>query len=212
MATSLPQPQTTPPPAPSVRNMTMFGPGCPIGAGGLVQQMRDGTPVFVFAEWALALPAVDDATGKQVAEVSKFCTEEITLADGPVGMQLRIATVSVSGWAVLEAGSSVHVRVETALGGVAAGNQSTTIAPSDLKANAFQADLHTQPADIWSACVDASGAVPHISIKTTVSLVGTPRAADGTLSGGAVGGEKTDLKKALGLHFDPVWRPCALLR
>ena len=69
--------------------------------------------------------------------------------------------------------------------------------------NDFEVSLGIAPA-IYSPCVDASGVVPKISIKTSVGLVGQAR-ADGTVSKGVVGGDK----KVLGLHFEPVWRPCA---
>ncbi|KAK3390681.1 hypothetical protein B0H63DRAFT_519893 [Podospora didyma] len=192
------------PPAPTVQNMTMWGTGCPIGAGGLVQQMRNNTPVFVFSEWGLSLPDPETTS----TSVSKFCTEAISLANGPVGMQLRIATVSVSGWAALDQGTKLAFHVETKLGDVLGGSQTAAISAGDLHANGFDVNLQTQPADLWSACVGADGIVPHILIQTTVSLVGT-KLADGKLSGGVLGGDKSNLKKALGLHFDPVWRPCA---
>jgi Domain of unknown function (DUF4360) len=95
----------------------MYGPGCPIGSGGFVQQIRNDTPVFSFPEWGLTLPGPDGASDS----VSKWCTEEISLANGPAGMQLRIATVDVSGWAVLDAETKLGFEVQTTLGGVHAG-------------------------------------------------------------------------------------------
>ena len=200
----------------------MSGPGCPIGAGGLLQQIRNGTPVFVFTEWTLALPNTADANNKN--QHSKWCTEQIQLANGPVGMQLRIATVGVGGWANLDTDTKLKVDVSTVLGGKVAGvsisplppntlltsakNQTATITKSDLKANSFTVDLHTQPVDIWSACVDEKGTVPAITIQTRLTLIGATH-ADGTSSGGTVGSsDKTDLQKALGVHFNPVWRQC----
>jgi len=121
LSTSLPQPQGGGPPAtpPTVQSLTMSGPGCPIGAGGLLQQIRNGTPVFVFTEWTLALPNTADANNKN--QHSKWCTEQIQLANGPVGMQLRIATVGVGGWANLDTDTKLKVDVSTVLGGKVAG-------------------------------------------------------------------------------------------
>lgn len=95
----------------------MSGPGCPVGAGGLIQQIRNGTPVFLFTEWNLALPG----KGDPVTQDSKWCTEQIQLANGPVGMQLRIATITVGGWATLGADTKLKVDVSTVLGGKVAG-------------------------------------------------------------------------------------------
>ncbi|KAK3323177.1 hypothetical protein B0T19DRAFT_442675 [Cercophora scortea] len=199
-------PQTEPPTiAPTVQSLNMFGPGCPIGAGGIVQQIRNDTPVFLFTEWGLALPDVDDNTKDTV---SKWCTEEISLANGPVGMQVRIATVTVSGWATLDLDTKLGLEVETQLGDAIAGNQSAIVGHGDLKENKFEVALATQPEDIWSACVGDSGDVPKIVIRTSLSMAGG-KLADGQRSGGVVGGAKTDLKKALSVHFQPVWRPCS---
>src|SRR5436189_207803 len=85
-------------PAPTVNNMTMFGTGCPIGAGGISQVSHGGPPVFAFREWGLSLPNTDTGVGTADA-ASKWCNEEIWLGNGPVGMRLRIAAVTVSGWA-----------------------------------------------------------------------------------------------------------------
>lgn len=59
--------------------------------------------------------------------------------------------------------------------------------------------------EVWSPCVGADGKVPAIVIKTTVTLSGSA-AGDGSVLGSA---DMTDRKKALTLHFSPLWRPCA---
>jgi hypothetical protein len=77
-----------------------------------------------------------------------------------------------------------------------------TVAPANLKDNTFEVPLTTSP-EVWSTCVAADGKVPAIIIKTTIAL-------DGPKGGSSVlGGPKEDMKKALSLHFSPVWRPCA---
>ncbi|KAK4205087.1 hypothetical protein QBC40DRAFT_65801 [Triangularia verruculosa] len=197
-ASALPQGQ--PPASPNIQNLTMWGTGCPIGAAGLISGVRNGTPIFSFSEWRLSLPNVDDPENE--ATVSKFCTEEMTLNNGPVGLQVRIETVTVTGWAELDEGTKLVIEIETKLGYIVAGQQIATIAKADLKGNDFEVPLEILPST-YSSCVDETGAVPKIVIKTTVSLIGEKR-ADGTVSKGVVGGAK-----ALGVHFDPVWRPCA---
>ena len=102
---------------PTVDSLVMSGPGCPLGSGGIVQQMRNNTPVFLFPEWSLRLPDADT----NATSVSKFCNEQISLGNGPVGLQVRIATVSVSGYAALESGAKIGVDVETKLGNTTAG-------------------------------------------------------------------------------------------
>lgn len=125
LATCAPRPQgegAGPISPPTVNNMTMFGTGCPIGAGGISQVTRDGTPVFAFREWGLVLPDPDlEAEERSETAVSKWCNEEITLGNGPVGMRLRIAAVTVGGWASLDAETNIALQVETKLGGVDAG-------------------------------------------------------------------------------------------
>jgi len=79
-----------------------------------------------------------------------------------------------------------------------------TVAPKDLKGNEFEVTLNTSP-EVWSSCVGADAKVPAIIIKTSITLKGAK-----TSAGSVLGGEKTDLKKALALHFQPAWRPCAL--
>jgi hypothetical protein len=98
----------------TVDSMTMVGSGCPIGAGGLVTEVREGLPVFMFTEWNLDLTESESNT--TTASVDKFCQEEMKLSKGPLGMQFRIGAVSVSGWADLKAGSKISITVETRLG------------------------------------------------------------------------------------------------
>ncbi|KAK0742069.1 hypothetical protein B0T21DRAFT_408915 [Apiosordaria backusii] len=193
-------PQAQPPASPNIQNLTMWGTGCPVGAAGVISEIRKGTPVFNFSEWGLALPNADDPANEATAY--KFCTEEMTLNNGPVGFQVRIETVTVFGWAELEEGTKLAIEAETKLGDVVAGQQTVTITKADLKGNDFEVPLEILPFT-YSSCVDETGAVPKIVIKTTVSLIGEKR-ADGTVSKGVVGGAK-----ALGAHFNPVWRPCA---
>ena len=77
-----------------------------------------------------------------------------------------------------------------------------TLKAADLKAGMWSVDIKTAP-ETWSPCVPATGKVPVITIRTSVSLNGT------TSSGAVVGGAKTDMKKALSMHFSPEWRACA---
>ncbi|KAK3988272.1 hypothetical protein QBC44DRAFT_269361, partial [Cladorrhinum sp. PSN332] len=194
-------PQSAPPSPPNIASLSMYGTGCPIGAGGLISTIRNETPVFTFAQWGLSLPS---SSSPSDTAVSKFCTEEIGLTNGPVGMQLRIETVTVMGWADLEEGTKLVVDSLTRLGGVVAGNGSVAIEKKDLEGkNELEVSVDIRP-PIYSPCVGASGDVPKILIRTSVGLVGETR-ADGTVSKGVVGGEK----KVLGVHFDPVWRPCS---
>ncbi len=84
-----------------------------------------------------------------------------------------------------------------------------TVAPADLKNQTFQVALNVQPDSAWSGCVNSTGKVPLVTIKTTVSLNGTSTSGEqGKFSGGAVGDNKKDLKKALTVHFEPEWRTC----
>ena len=137
-AIATPQPQTstaTPQIKPTVDNMTMYGTGCPIGSGGMVREMRNNTPVFLFPDWALSLSA-PDADGS----VSKFCTEEITLGNVPAGQQVRLARLQVGGWADLEQGSVIGVDVELKFGGENGGVRPTTGLPKascDTEKNLF---------------------------------------------------------------------------
>lgn len=115
-ALALPQ-STAPPSPPNIASLSMYGTGCPVGAGGMIGSIRGETPVFNFAEWGLSLPGAEAPTN----QVSKFCTEEMGLTNGPVGMQLRIDTVTVMGWADLEEGTKLVVSSATRLGNVVAG-------------------------------------------------------------------------------------------
>ena len=77
----------------------------------------------------------------------------------------------------------------------------TTIKASDLKSNMFNTTVVIKP-ELWSDCVDASGKLPLVNFKTTMSL-------NGTKSGkGTVGGEQKDRKKELVVHFNPAWKQC----
>lgn len=121
-------PRDMPPVAPTVDSMSMTGPGCPIGSAGIVQEMRNGTPVFLFAEWGLSLADPDGTSspvgatpGNSMTSVSKFCNEEISLGNGSPGWQVRISAMQVGGWADLAGGATLGVMVDTKLGGVAAG-------------------------------------------------------------------------------------------
>lgn len=103
----------------TVDSQTMVGPGCPIGAGGLIQEMREGLPVFLFTEWNLDLGEADPMA--PTASTSKFCQQETKLSNGPVGMQFRIDKFTIGGWADLKAGSKIGIDVETRLGDLATG-------------------------------------------------------------------------------------------
>jgi hypothetical protein len=105
--------------------MTVYGTGCPIGAGPISQSTKSGAPVFVFREWGLSLPDDDETPG----EKEKFCVEQITLGDGPVGMQLRVKSITIGGWADIDADTKISLSVHTNLGGMAAGVSFRAIAP-----------------------------------------------------------------------------------
>ncbi|KAM7212334.1 protein of unknown function (DUF4360) domain containing protein [Rhypophila decipiens] len=206
LSTALPQGSGPPPGvSPTMQSMSMSGPGCPAGASGTAQHLVDGRPVFLFPEWNLALPEKAGPVTTAANEDSKWCTESIQLVNGPVGMQLRIASITVGGWASLDEGSKLRLDVETSLGEKVAGNQTATLGGADLKGGNFTVPLATQPTDIWSACVGADGIVPALVIRTGVTLIGSSAA-----SVGAVGSaDKTELAKALSIFFTPAWRPCA---
>ncbi|KAK1829759.1 hypothetical protein QBC39DRAFT_222754, partial [Podospora conica] len=210
LALALPSPQTLNPIAPEtsvhVNNMTTYGTGCPIGGGPIAQQTKDGRPIFAFTEWGLSLPSADaDAEEPGVAE--KWCSEEIDLGGGPVGMSLRIESVTVSGFATLGAGTKLKLGVETKMGNIVGGSKSVVVGSEVLSGGAFEVALATDPTDIWSECVPASGEVPHLSIRVTAGLVGEKQ-ADGSYSEGTLSGESRDLSKALKVRFTPVWQPC----
>jgi hypothetical protein len=114
LALALPQAGVEEPIKPAVDNMTMHGPGCPIGTVGIVREFRDNIPVIAFPGWGLSLEEAEkDDKGRSV---SKFCTEELLLSHVPAGKRLRIASVTVSGWADLKDGSSINIEVETHFG------------------------------------------------------------------------------------------------
>lgn len=229
LATPLPQ-TLTPSPSTSVlvNNMTTYGTGCPIGGGPIAQATKDGRPIFAFTEWGLSLP--DDADPETPGAAEKWCSEEIDLGGGPVGMRMRIESVTVSGFATLGGGTRLAVGVETRLGGVEGGvslllfffvlpflgwvltarqKKSVVVGAGALSGDAaFEVALATEPTDVWSECVPASGVVPHLSIRVTAGLVGV-EVGGGMYSTGTLGGESRDLKKALKVRFTPVWQPCA---
>jgi hypothetical protein len=107
------------PTRPSVNSLTMIGPGCPIGSGGQATEVQGGTPVFLFTEWGLNLADADKSS--DMPSVDKFCQENISLGNGPPGYQVRIAAVTLRGWATLETGSLISIAVNTKLGGTQAG-------------------------------------------------------------------------------------------
>ncbi|KAK0747046.1 hypothetical protein B0T18DRAFT_326443 [Schizothecium vesticola] len=210
LAHSAPSPQTLTPIPPDstsvhVNNMTTYGTGCPIGGGPIAQATKDGRPIFAFTEWGLSLPDPDSETP---GAAEKWCSEEIDLGGGPVGMRMRIESVTVSGVATLGAGTKLAVAVETRLGGVEGGVSSLLPFSGALIEGAFEVALVTEPTDVWSECVPASGVVPHLSIKVTAGLVGT-EVGGGMYSTGTLAGESRDLKKALKVRFTPVWQPCS---
>lgn len=86
--------------------------------------------------------------------------------------------------------------------------KSVVVGAEALSADAFEVALATEPTDVWSECVPASGVVPHLSIKVTAGLVGV-EVGGGMYSAGTLGGESRDLKKALKVRFTPVWQPCS---
>jgi len=184
--------------------MTVYGTGCPIGNGPINQQTKGGAPVFVFREWGLSLPDEDETPG----DAEKFCVEQITLADGPVGMQLRVKSITIGGWAEIDADTKISLSVHTNLGGIAAGAANITIGKDKLKGNDFEETFDTQPDNVWSACVPASGDVPLLSIRIGAGLVGAKR-TDGTFSGGRLGGNSTDMARGLRVNFTPAWQKCA---
>ena len=73
-------------PAPTVNNLTMYGTGCPLSGGALAQQTRNDTPVFLFSEWNLAVPASEGSSSDSDGSASKWCNEDISLGNSPVGM------------------------------------------------------------------------------------------------------------------------------
>ncbi|KAL1889441.1 hypothetical protein Sste5346_008925 [Sporothrix stenoceras] len=218
--------------APSVLNLTESGSGCPIGDGGMVNQIKNGTPVFAFMGWGLtlngsAIPVQlpEGSTGNNTSgpgaqdnhvvrgSVAKFCKESITLGNAPVGYQVHIGEVTISGVAELDPASFIGVRVNTRFDHIEAGRARTTVNASSLVKGTFSVTLTPSPV-IWSPCVNETGRLPIISVRTSVSINGTAVEATGTYSSGKlgdgadIGSTSTGMDKALNLHFVPEWRPC----
>lgn len=128
--------------APSVLDLTESGSGCPIGNGGMVHQIKNGTPVFAFMGWGLTLngsaipvqlPEGSTGGGNNTSgpgaqdnhvvrgSVAKFCKECITLGNAPVGYQVHIGEVTISGVAELDPTSFIGVRVNTRFDHIEAG-------------------------------------------------------------------------------------------
>jgi hypothetical protein len=107
------------PSRPTVDSMTMIGPGCPIGSGGMATEIRNSTPVFMFTEWYLNLADADLTA--EYPSVSKFCQETINLAHATPGYQVRIAAVTIGGWADLDDSTEIEIEVDTRLGAEQAG-------------------------------------------------------------------------------------------
>lgn len=117
-------PQGTPPPPPptavTVKNMTMYGTGCPVGGAGISQTTKGGAPVFTFLEWGLSLPGEEPTPW----EYEKWCVEQITLGDGPVGQRLRVASITIAGYALVDPETTVKLTIHTNYGGTAGGVRS----------------------------------------------------------------------------------------
>ncbi|KJR81228.1 uncharacterized protein SPSK_01218 [Sporothrix schenckii 1099-18] len=217
---------------PTVLDLTETGSGCPIGNGGMVHQMKDGTPVFAFVGWNLTLNGsaipIDapegspgnntgghDAQDNRVVRgsVAKFCKESISLGNAPVGYQVHIREVSISGVAELDPTSFIGIRVNTRFDHIEAGRARATVNASALNKGSFSVTLNPSPVT-WSPCVNDTGLLPVISVRTSVSLNGTAVEATGTYSSGKLGGAAGinmtagGMDNALNLHFVPEWRPC----
>ncbi|CAK7212937.1 hypothetical protein SCUCBS95973_001629 [Sporothrix curviconia] len=227
-----PQAAAVPPVAinPAVLHLAETGSGCPIGSGGMVHEIRNGTPVFLFMGWGLTLngssiPATlpagssgsnDSSTsGNGGAQdnrvkrgsVAKFCKESISLGNAPVGYQVHIGEVSITGYAALDSASFVGVRVNTRFDHAEAGRATATVKASDLHNGSFSVTLTPSPMT-WSPCINSTGLLPVISVRTSVSVNGTAQEATNAFSSGSLGGDMNDMTKALGVHFVPEWRPC----
>lgn len=120
-----PEPQTSSTPlkiSPTLDNITEAGSGCPIGSGGMIHEIRNSTPVFLYRDWGLNLnDSTPHDSNTYNGTVSKFCKEYISLGNAPPGYQLHIAQVTVGGWAQLEEGTFVGMRINTRFDGVEAG-------------------------------------------------------------------------------------------
>lgn len=86
-------------------------------------------------------------------------------------------------------------------------SKAAVIGVEALKDNVFEVELVTEPTTIWSACVGPNGNVPQLTVRTTVGLVGT-KLEDGSFSKGVLGGDTTNMEKALRINFRPIWEPC----
>jgi len=115
------QPLADAPPliSPTIDAINMTGPGCPIGNAGVLRDMHNNTPIFAFSAWGMDLN--DKASLDENLEASKFCAEEIHLGQGPKGYQVRVANVTVRGYAQLAETSMLGLKVETHLDGMTAG-------------------------------------------------------------------------------------------
>ncbi|CAK7207223.1 hypothetical protein SEUCBS139899_010032 [Sporothrix eucalyptigena] len=216
---------------PTVLDLAETGSGCPIGSGGMVHQIRNGTPVFLFMGWGLTLngssiPVTlpdgpsdgggsdNNTSGNGGAQdnrvkrgtVAKFCKESISLGNAPVGYQVHIGEVTITGFAELDPESFVGIRVNTRFDHAEAGRANATVKASELQNGTFSVTLTPSPVT-WSPCVNDTGRLPVISVRTSVSVNGTAKEATNTYSSGKLG-DGDDMDKALGLHFIPEWRPC----
>ncbi|OAA57432.1 hypothetical protein SPI_07091 [Niveomyces insectorum RCEF 264] len=225
--------------APNVLNITESGSGCPIGLGGMVHQMQNYTPVFMFTGWGLTLngsaipvlpPGGQNATsgsgsgsgsvngssgntdpGAQDTHVvrgsvAKFCKELVAFGGAPVGYQVHIGQVTVSGYAELDPGSFVGVRVNTRFDRAEAGRANATVSAAALRNGTFSVTLVPDPVT-WSPCINSTGLLPVVYVRTSVSVNGTALPS-GTYSSGRLGGASTDMTRGLTMHFVPEWRPC----
>lgn len=119
---------------PSILDISETGSGCPIGNGGMIHQLQNSTPVFVYMGWDLklngsAIPVIPprnngttwsntsnpDAQDNRIVRgsVAKFCKESVSLGNVPPGYQVHIGQVSVSGFAQLDPETSIGIRVNT---------------------------------------------------------------------------------------------------
>ncbi len=107
---------------PTLDNITEVGSGCPIGSGGMIHEMRNGTPVFLYSDWGLNLnDSTPHDSNTYNGTVSKFCKQYLSLGNAPSGYQLHIAQVNIAGFATLEEGTFVGMRINTRFDGVEAG-------------------------------------------------------------------------------------------
>ncbi len=99
------------------RQHTMYGSGCPIGSGGMVREMRNNTPVFLFPDWGLSLANGAEANGS----VSKFCTEEISWAMRHRAIKSASPPSPLEGMPIWSRESLIGVGVEMRFGNESAG-------------------------------------------------------------------------------------------